>query len=133
MTNETAPQANRKRVYVPTDESGRELETIEPESIKHAKELRMQLNHKVDSIDLQLGEMNRVDAAGKRLSDREYHKWRLGAVAVQKRARQRLAWLRNWIADLNADRSDHTQQQRIADALERIANALEGRSGNGKD
>ena len=129
----------QKRVYVPEPNfnASKDLVQLEPTDVPHARAIRRELIKSVEAIDVQL--RNRTEANGRR-SDRESQVWRGAAVTAQSLQRQRLGYLAEWIKAQNREKFEDadTKQlsvrqreivaiEKIADALPRIATALEGR------
>lgn len=106
-----------------------ELCKIEPISVDHAAKLREEINTGILRIDSQLADPNREYGDGSRMESQDYWDWRKRATSAQAFARQRMGYLRRWIASeaqqKDSDKADLMERQ--VKALERIADTLEGR------
>lgn len=108
----------------------RDLNEIQPESIEEAKTLREEINRRILMIDMAISDPNRTDEDGNRLTGNDYWEWRSRAVAAQSFARMRMRQLKDWIANADSGSNNRGGRDwtRIADALERIAEALEAKN-----
>ncbi len=102
-----------------------ELVKIEPTNIEQAFSLRSMLAIKADNAEVALGTMNREPLMDNKLEFNRKHKT---LHAQHKQARQRMNYLKQWISAEKRNTAKKTPDSwpRIAVALERIADALEG-------
>jgi hypothetical protein len=76
------------------------LDTFEiPKSLDEAETLRAQLTNDVQSIQAQLGDKQRTDEEGRRLTSKEYWAWKKRAQHALNQKLDELRFIKNWIRE----------------------------------
>ena len=79
---------------------------VPPATIEEARARQLVVAARVQDIQAQLADRNRVDpATGERLGDREWHEWRHRAVFALGRSQSEGRALKRWVADHESRRT----------------------------
>jgi hypothetical protein len=79
------------------DDEKRHAEYTEPSCIAEGEALRARFVGDIERISLQLGDRNKLNADGKRLTDHEYHTWRKSALCALNARRVVVRRLNIWL------------------------------------
>ena len=84
---------------------GKEKEFQEPISLEEGEARRIQLTQDVEGIEAQLGDRNRTDETGNRMSSAQYWAWRKKAQHSLRQKLGELRVLKSWLRTKRAEQS----------------------------
>lgn len=97
---------------------------VEPTDLESAEEMRKQLTLDVQTIQTQLGDKQRTDDNGDRLSAREYWTWKKKAQHALNQKLNELRSVKQWIQERRRSSSSEGESLSATMAITHLANLL---------